>query len=103
MFSKVRHRQELFNHKTRAPTAIADPGSRAIGLTVSFAPITSVTSVSLKSSFISSISSTTELHIDDLGQRRKKILTHCHRALMLPREEHCIALACDLQLDGWRT
>lgn len=51
------------------PTAIADPGSSAIGLTVSLAPITSVTSVSLKSSFISSISSTTELHIDYFGQR----------------------------------
>lgn len=51
------------------PTAIEDPGSSAIGLTVSLAPITSVTSVSLKSSFISSISSTTELHIDYLDQR----------------------------------
>ena len=84
------------------PTAIADPGSSAIGLTVSLAPITSVTSVSLKSSFISSISSTTELRsIKSVSVNEH--LTHYHRALKLPREEHCIVLACDLQLDGWRT
>lgn len=39
--------------------AIEEPGSRAIGFTVSFAPITRVTSVSEKSSLISSISKTT--------------------------------------------
>lgn len=38
---------------------IGESGSKAIGLTVSFAPITRVTSVSGKSSFISSISRTT--------------------------------------------
>lgn len=44
--------------KTGIP-AIDDPGSRAIGLTVSLAPMTKTTSVSEKSSLISSISSTT--------------------------------------------
>src|SRR2546429_5160054 len=39
--------------------AIGEPGSNARGFTVSFAPITSVRSVSGKSSLISSISSTT--------------------------------------------
>ena len=38
---------------------IGESGSRELGLTVSFAPMTSVTSVSGKSSLISSISSTT--------------------------------------------
>lgn len=91
------------NHRIRVPTAIADPGSSAIGLTVSLAPITSVTSVSLKSSFISSISSTTEKLHSITSVSTNEQLTHYHRALMLPREEHYIVLACDLQLDGWRT
>jgi len=41
---------------------MGEPGSRAMGLTVSLAPITRVTSVSLKSSLISSISRTTVGH-----------------------------------------
>lgn len=45
--------------------AIAEPGSSAIGFTVSLAPMTNVTSVSLKSSLISSISSTTEAPTSD--------------------------------------
>jgi len=39
--------------------AMLEPGSRAMGLTVSLAPMTTVRSVSLKSSLISSISRTT--------------------------------------------
>ena len=49
----------LFHACRTGIPAIAEPGSKGIGLTVSFAPITSVTSVLPKSSLISSISSTT--------------------------------------------
>ena len=84
--------------KTGIP-AIGDPGSSAIGFTVSLAPITRVTSVSPKSSLISSISSTTahhppsELFAKGLGN------THCRTAQMLLREGHCIAQAYVQQPD----
>src|SRR4051812_945724 len=50
----------LFHAWSTGMPAMAEPGSSAIGFTVSFAPMTSVTSVSGKSSLISSISSTTD-------------------------------------------
>lgn len=48
------------NRHTGIP-AMGDPGSKGIGLTVSFAPMTRVRSVLLKSSLISSISRTISL------------------------------------------
>jgi len=59
---------------------MADPGSRAIGLTVSLAPITRVTSVSLKSSLISSISRTTKC--DTLNQLIGKALFKTKRTIV---------------------
>ena len=49
----------LFHACSTGMPAMGEPGSSAIGFTVSFAPMTSVTSVSPKSSLISSISRTT--------------------------------------------
>ena len=61
-------------HDEQLLTAMAEPDSRAIGLTVSFAPMTRVTSVSLKSSLISSISSTT-VKVLVVNTRLKDMLT----------------------------
>ena len=85
-------------------TAIADPFSSAMGFTVSFAPITKVTSVSLKSSLISSISSTTDASINPSSLHRlQSEVKYCHMARKLQRVAHYTVPACALPLDGSQT
>lgn len=89
----------LFHACSTGIPEIGESGSRAIGLTVSLAPMTRVTSVSGKSSFISSISSTTILVslAEVLG-----CCTYYRKEPTPPPEAHCIDLASCLQQDEWR-
>lgn len=76
---------------------IAESGSMAIGLTVSLAPMTRVTSVSEKSSLISSISKTTALSVSEWIIRLGLLMTHYHMARMPLQAAHCIGRAFDQQ------
>jgi hypothetical protein len=74
----------LFQTLRTGIPAIDDPGSSAIGLTVSFAPITRTTSVLEKSSLISSISRTTTRSVLAL-----ECWTHHRMAHLLRPRERC--------------
>jgi hypothetical protein len=74
----------LFQTLRTGIPAIDDPGSSAIGLTVSFAPMTRTTSVLEKSSLISSISRTTTMSVLALG-----CWTYHHMAHLLRPKGHC--------------
>lgn len=74
----------LFQTLRTGIPAIDDPGSSAIGLTVSFAPMTRTTSVLEKSSLISSISRTTTRSVLALGCE-----SYHHMVHLLQPKGHC--------------
>lgn len=74
-----------------------------MGFTVSFAPMTSVTSVSLKSSFISSISKTTLNAVSSGKKHYCCYSSYCHRAQRPPQGARCIDPAYDPRQGGSQT